>query len=143
MIQGGDPESKNAPAGSPLGMGGPGYQVPAEFLDSLAHIKGAIAAARNNNPEKKSSGSQFYIVAGKPVSSSELSMQESKHRFKYPESTLKEYQALGGVPFLDQDYTVFGRITEGLEIIDSISKVMTDGRNRPLENVWMKISIIN
>ncbi|MEO5581761.1 MAG: peptidylprolyl isomerase [Saprospiraceae bacterium] len=143
MIQGGDPESKNAPTGSPLGMGGPGYQVPAEFLDSLVHVKGAIAAARNNNPEKKSSGSQFYIVAGKPVSSAELSMQESRHQFKYPESAMNDYKTLGGVPFLDQDYTVFARITEGLDIIDRITKVMADGRNRPLENIWMKISIIN
>lgn len=143
MIQGGDPESKNAPSGGPLGMGGPGYLVPAEFVDSLVHVKGAMAAARSNNPEKKSSGSQFYIVAGKPVSAAELTMQESRHRFKYPETALNDYKTLGGVPFLDQDYTVFGRITEGLEIIDLISKAMADGRNRPLENIWMKISIIN
>ena len=142
MIQGGDPDSKNAKQGSALGMGGPGYQVPAEFNDSLAHVKGAIAAARNNNPEKKSSGSQFYIVAGGPVAPSQLSMQESKHNFKYSDTNKKEYEALGGVPFLDQDYTVFGRITEGLDVIDKITKAVADGRNRPVENIWMKVSII-
>ncbi len=142
MIQGGDPDSRIAKPGAPLGMGGPGYQVPAEMVDSLAHIKGAIAAARNNNPEKKSSGSQFYIVAGRPVSPSELSMQENKLRFKYPEQVKSDYATHGGVPFLDGDYTVFGRITEGLELIDFITKSMADSRNRPLDNIWMKISII-
>jgi peptidyl-prolyl cis-trans isomerase B (cyclophilin B) len=143
MIQGGDPESKHATAGAPLGMGGPGYQVPAEFKDSLVHIKGAIAAARNNNPEKKSSGSQFYIVAGRPVTIAELGAQEARHiGFKYTEQSKKDYQDLGGVPFLDQDYTVFGRITDGLDIIDKISKASADGRNRPVENIWMKVSII-
>lgn len=143
MIQGGDPDSKNAKQGAPLGMGGPGYQVPAEFKDSLVHIKGAIAAARNNNPEKKSSGSQFYVVSGRAVTVAELGAQESRHPgFKYTEQSKKDYQDLGGVPFLDQDYTVFGRITEGLDIIDNISKATADGRNRPIENIWMKVSII-
>ena len=142
MIQGGDPDSRLAKPGAPLGIGGPGYQVPAEMVDSLAHVKGAIAAARNNNPEKKSSGSQFYIVAGRPVSPSELSMQENKLRFKYPEQVKSDYATHGGVPILDGDYTVFGRITEGLELIDVITKSMADGRNRPLDNIWMKISII-
>lgn len=142
MIQGGDPESKNAKPGVPLGMGGPKYQVPAEFVDSLSHVKGALAAARNNNPEKKSSGSQFYIVAGRPVNDNELAMQEFKHNFKYPETVKAEYFKIGGVPFLDHDYTVFGQITEGLDIIDQIAAAMTDGRNRPVENIWMKITII-
>ncbi len=142
MIQGGDPDSKNAKPGAALGMGGPKYQVPAEFVDSLAHVKGALAAARNNNPEKKSSGSQFYIVAGRPVNNNELAMQEFKHNFKYPESVKAEYLKSGGVPFLDHDYTVFGQITEGLDIIDKIAASMTDGRNRPLDNVWMKITIL-
>lgn len=143
MIQGGDPTSKDAAAGAALGAGGPGYQVPAEFVDSLAHIKGAIAAARNNNPEKKSSGSQFYIVAGRPVSLPELTMQENKYNFKYNEQVKKDYADLGGVSFLDHDYTVFGRIIEGLDIIDKIAAAGADSRNRPVENVWMKISIIS
>ncbi|MEP7269702.1 MAG: peptidylprolyl isomerase [Saprospiraceae bacterium] len=142
MIQGGDPDSKNAKPGVPLGMGGPKNQVPAEFVDSLAHVKGAIAAARNNNAEKKSSGSQFYIVAGRPISNSELALQEFKFNFHYPESVKQEYSEKGGVPFLDHDYTVFGKITEGLELIDQIAASMSDGRNRPLDNVWMKIVII-
>lgn len=143
MIQGGDPDSKNAKPGTALGMGGPGYQVPAEFVDSLAHVKGAIAAARSNNPEKKSSGSQFYIVSGRPVAPTELSLQEFKHHFKYPESVKKEYASLGGASFLDHDYTVFGRITEGLDIIDQIAAAPADSRNRPLENIWMKITILS
>lgn len=141
MIQGGDPDSKHAPAGAPLGMGGPGYQIPAEFVDSLVHTKGAIAAARNNNPEKKSSGSQFYIVAGKPVRSEELGMVEMQKRYQYPEAASKEYAKIGGAPFLDRDYTVFGRITQGLDIIDKIAAVKADPRNRPLQDVTMKITI--
>jgi len=143
MIQGGDPNSKNAAPGIALGMGSPGYMVPAEFVDSLAHVKGAIAAARSNNPEKKSSGSQFYIVGGRPVAPTELSLQEFKHKFKYPDSVKTEYAELGGVPFLDHDYTVFGKITEGLDIIDKIALASADSRNRPVENIWMKISIIS
>lgn len=142
MIQGGDPNSKGAPAGKQLGTGGPGYTVPAEFVDSLAHVKGALAAARTNNPQKASSGSQFYIVHGRAVTDTELNQQEGRSNFRYPTSVRQDYLAKGGTPFLDQNYTVFGRVIEGLDIIDKIAKTPTASGDRPQENVWMKITLI-
>ncbi|MEZ4984984.1 MAG: peptidylprolyl isomerase [Saprospiraceae bacterium] len=142
MIQGGDPDSKGAPAGKMLGSGGPGYTIKAEFLDSLAHIKGAIAAARTNNPQKRSSGSQFYIVQGRPVTDQDLNQKEGQHGFRYPSHIRKSYLEMGGTPFLDQEYTVFGRIIEGLEVIDEIAATSTNTANRPNEDVWMIIRLI-
>lgn len=142
MIQGGDPESRNAPAGAMLGSGGPGYTIKAEFVDSLAHVKGALAAARTNNPQKRSSGSQFYIVQGREVSDSDLNKREGLHNFRYPRAVRDEYAELGGTPFLDQEYTVFGRVIEGLDIIDEIAGVRTNSQNRPEEDVWMVIRLI-
>ncbi|PHI19281.1 transcriptional regulator [Lewinellaceae bacterium SD302] len=142
MIQGGDPKSKEAPKGQALGSGGPGYTIPAEFVDSLAHVKGALAAARTNNPQKASSGSQFYIVDGRPVSEAELNQQEAKSNFRYPSAVREQYLEMGGTPFLDQGYTVFGRIIEGLDVIDKISKTATGPGDRPEDDVWMKISLI-
>ncbi|HUR31494.1 MAG TPA: peptidylprolyl isomerase [Saprospiraceae bacterium] len=145
MIQGGDPASKNAAPGVALGSGGPGYQVPAEFVDSLVHVKGAIAAARTGdamNPEKKSSGSQFYIVHGSPVDKGTLDNVESRKGFKYTDEQRKEYYAIGGTPFLDRDYTVFGRIISGLEVIDAIAKVEKDQKDRPKKDVKMSMKVI-
>lgn len=145
MIQGGDPESRNAPSGKALGMGGPGYQVPAEFNSKYVHLKGALAAARQGdqvNPEKKSSGSQFYIVQGKPVSESNLQLTEARNGIQYTPEQKEEYMTIGGTPFLDQGYTVFGRVIDGLNVIDSIATVRTDSRDRPTEDVAMKIRVI-
>lgn len=145
MIQGGDPNSKNAAPGISLGSGGPGYQVPAEFVDSLVHIKGAIAAARtgdNVNPDKKSSGSQFYIVDGSPVDDAMLNSIESRKGFKYSDEQRNMYKEVGGTPFLDRDYTVFGRVVQGLEVIDAITKVEKDARDRPKQDVKMTIKVI-
>lgn len=145
MIQGGDPASKNAAPGTPLGSGGPGYQVPAEFVDSLVHIKGAIAAARtgdNVNPEKKSSGSQFYVVQGSPVEDSMLDNIERRKGFTYTEEQRAAYRELGGTPFLDRDYTVFGRVISGLEVIDAIAKAPKDPRDRPVKDVTMSVRVI-
>lgn len=142
MIQGGDPESRGADGKKRLGGGGPGYQVPAEFVDTLAHIKGALAAARTNNPQKKSSGSQFYIVDGKPVSAQQLAATESQKGINYPPDIRKAYLEQGGTPFLDQEYTVFGQVIEGLEVIDKIAEVQTAPGDRPKEDVWMKIRVI-
>ncbi len=145
MIQGGDPASRNARPGQPLGSGGPGYTLPAEFVDTLAHIKGAIAAARIGgpaNPEKRSSGSQFYIVQGKTVTEGQLNQTEASKNMRYSTKIREAYQELGGTPFLDQEYTVFGRVIEGLEVIDKIAGVRTDGRDRPVQDVIMKVRVI-
>ena len=142
MIQGGDPNSRNAAPNARLGSGGPGYQVPAEFVDSLAHVKGAISAARTNNPAKASSGSQFYIVHGRTVTDSELNKQEAATGVRYPSDIRENYLSNGGVPFLDQNYTVFGQVIEGLEVIDKIATTQTGAGDRPVENVTMKISLI-
>lgn len=106
MIQGGDPDSKGAPKGKQLGMGDPGYTIPAEFVSTLTHKKGALAAARTNNPQKASSGSQFYIVQNEM-----------------------------GCRHLNGEYTVFGIVVEGLDVIDKIVAVPTDYANRPLDDV--------
>ncbi len=145
MIQGGDPSSKEASAGVPLGSGGPGHQVPAEFVDSLVHIKGAIAAARTSdsvNPERKSSGSQFYIVEGGPVDDGMLDGIEKRKGFTYTPEQRKAYLELGGTPFLDHDYTVYGRVIKGLEVIDAITKVKKDARDRPIDNIKMTVKVI-
>lgn len=145
MIQGGDPGSKNAAPGVPLGGGGPGYQVPAEFVDTLVHIKGAIAAARtgdNVNPEKKSSGSQFYIVHGDEVDAKMLDNLEKRKGITYSPENRKAYLENGGAPFLDHDYTVFGKVIKGLEVIDAIAKAEKDGRDRPKKDVKMTVKVI-
>jgi peptidyl-prolyl cis-trans isomerase B (cyclophilin B) len=145
MIQGGDPESRGATIEQRLGSGGPGYQVDAEFTPLHAHVKGALAAARTggpSNPEKRSSGSQFYIVQGKPVGEKELETMEYRLGINYPDEVKSQYLELGGTPFLDQEYTVFGRVIKGLEVIDAIAKVNTDRSDRPLENVDMTIRVI-
>jgi len=145
MIQGGDPTSKNAAPGVPLGSGGPGYQVPAEFVDSLVHVKGAIAAARMGdgvNPEKKSSGSQFYIVQGTPIDAASLNSWESRKGIKYTEEQRKAYMEKGGTPALDRDYTVFGHLITGFDVLDKIAKVDKDARDRPKTDVKMTIKVI-
>ncbi|MBK9736705.1 MAG: peptidylprolyl isomerase, partial [Saprospiraceae bacterium] len=112
MIQGGDPDSKNIGDGKKLGSGGPGYTIPAEFVDTLVHVRGALAAARMgdvNNPKKESSGSQFYIVDGKSVSANQLESMELQKGIKYTQATKDVLMTIGGTPFLDQEYTVFGK----------------------------------
>jgi len=142
MIQGGDPQSRGAAAGQSLGMGGPTYQIPAEFVDDLVHVKGAIAAARTNNPEKKSSGSQFYIVQGAPVQEGTLNQIESMRNFRYTPEQRQAYLQHGGTPHLDREYTVYGQIIEGLDIIDKIAAVETAPGDRPKKDVKMKVRVI-
>lgn len=145
MIQGGDPQSKGAGATQPLGMGGPGYQVDAEILKEYVHVKGALAAARtgdNVNPQRRSSGSQFYIVQGRPVESKMLDMMAQRTGVQYTDEQKELYTQLGGTPQLDGSYTVFGRVIEGLDIIDTIAKVQTDRRDRPTSDVQMKAIVI-
>lgn len=145
MIQGGDPDSKNAEAGKPLGVGGPGYQIPAEFVDSLVHVKGALAAARtpdNMNPQKESSGSQFYIVHGKPLDDNTLDRIAAQKDSHYSKEQKELYKTIGGTPFLDKEYTVFGRVISGLDVIDKIANVEKDRRDRPTKDVKMKVRFI-
>lgn len=194
MIQGGDPESRNAPTGQSLGNGGPGYTLPAEIIPGLIHKKGALAAARlgdDVNPEQRSSGSQFYIVQGtvSPNSSFDRFSQSINHnkkmkhlqsllyseenkeiltriqycqaanlvveydslihsfdpvleaymdsvgRHSFSEYQKQTYSTIGGAPHLDGSYTVFGEVVEGIEVVDKIVAVKTDGQDRPIEDV--------
>jgi cyclophilin family peptidyl-prolyl cis-trans isomerase len=200
MIQTGDPDSKTATKGQQLGAGGPDYTIDAEFNPSLIHKKGALSAARTGdqvNPEKKSSGSQFYIVQGKKFQDQELSQLEKQNaitpfvplirqylqkpenasvmqkveaaqkssdqagldaiiksiivqikaqhpeikEFKYTQEQKNIYKTIGGTPFLDMNYTVFGEVIEGLDIVDNIANVQTDKSDRPIEDVKV-ISIV-
>lgn len=142
MIQGGDPNSRDAKAGTQLGSGGPGYKVPAEFHEGLVHTKGMLAAARQGdqvNPERASSGSQFYIVQGKKMSANEIASMERRMGITYSDEQKQAYIEHGGTPFLDGQYTVFGRVISGMEVIDKIAQVQTDRGNRPVDNVTMKV----
>jgi len=143
MIQGGDPNSKRAAAGAPLGNGGPGYTVPAEFRPTLFHKKGVLSAARtgdNINPQKASSGSQFYIVQGKIFTDAGLDSVETfrMNGRKIPAAQREVYKTIGGTPHLDQGYTVYGEVVKGIDIVDQIASVQTSkGRDidRPLQDV--------
>ena len=197
MVQGGDPESKDAEPGIRLGGGDPGYTIPAEFDSTLFHKKGALAAARQGdqqNPEKRSSGSQFYIVQGRVFTAEELDKMTDKmnmqraqgvlrnHFMKHQEelnkmrtegkqeefqirmAELREaadveisqlpplkiseerkqvYTTIGGYPSLDGNYTVFGEVVEGLEVIDQIAAVETDQFDRPMSDLKMKVKVVD
>lgn len=198
MIQAGDPDSKGAPKGQMLGSGDVGYTVPAEFVyPQLFHKKGALAAARqgdNVNPEKASSGCQFYIVTGRVFNDSTLlSMEEQKNQnkftsvfnalaqkhmkeiyqmrrnndqeglmnlqdslfvetqkqmegepeFKFTEEQRQAYTTIGGTPHLDGEYTVFGEVIEGMDVVDKIQQVSTNASDRPDDDIVIKkVSII-
>lgn len=192
MIQGGDPDSKGAPAGKNLGTGGPDYTIPAEFVfPKLYHKRGALSAARTGdevNPNRESSGSQFYIVWGKTYKPAELkqmerqlAMQQEQSVFnqlvadnkakimelrrnrdraglqelqddliastkaicaekglpKFTDEQVESYTTVGGTPFLDNQYTVFGEVEEGLEIVGKIQEVETGRNDRPKDDVVM------
>ncbi|MGB3198330.1 MAG: peptidylprolyl isomerase, partial [Saprospiraceae bacterium] len=145
MIQGGDPNSKNASPGTQLGSGGPNYTIPAEFNKDLIHKKGALAAARTGdqvNPEKKSSGSQFYIVHGAKQNANAINRIEDQKGIKYTEAQKKIYEENGGTPFLDMEYTVFGEVIDGLDVIDKIASTSTSRGDRPETDIKMKIVVL-
>ena len=196
MIQGGDPDSKGAAKGKQLGAGDAGYTIPAEFVPSLYHKKGALAAARQGdqvNPERRSSGCQFYIVWGKTYSDGQVRqlehqmfMQAQQQVFnslamerrsqimdlrrnrdqaglsalqdelvamteaivaekglgKMSDAQKEIYRTVGGTPFLDGQYTVFGEVEEGLDIVGKIQEVATDGNDRPENDITMKVTVL-
>ena len=145
MIQGGDPESKHTKAGQLLGEGSLKYTLPPEFDTSLFHKRGALAAARESdadNPQKRSSSTQFYIVEGKTFTDDQMNKMEDKLKIKIPENHRVIYRTIGGTPFLDMNYTVFGEVISGLDVIRKIADVPTDENNRPLKNIRMKITLI-
>ena len=193
MIQGGDPDSKGAPAGKMLGVGGPDYTLQAEIQDGLFHKRGALAAARQGdevNPERRSSGSQFYIVWGQVYNenqlrqfSKQLRMQKvqdvfhalaSDHRAEImqmrreknrsglqelqdklvaeaesqvgsdglTENQMKLYSTIGGTPHLDGQYTVFGEVEEGLDVVELIQGSATGRADRPLDDIEMRMVVI-
>lgn len=145
MVQAGDPASRRAPAGQMLGDSDAGYEIPAEIVyPALAHTRGALAAARTPdsvNPERKSSGSQFFIVWGQPFDNETLDrIQENTaaatgQEIVIPDSLRGIYNTLGGTPHLDGQYTVFGHVTEGLDVVEAIQGVETDSVDRPLTDV--------
>ena len=138
MVQGGDPNSKNASRYTQLGNGGPGYTIDAEIEPQFIHKKGAIAAARigdAQNPQRKSSGSQFYIVQGGKYPRKYMPRFEEKRGKKYTEEELIAYESLGGTPHLDGQYTVFGEVVKGLNIVDAIAAAKTNNADRPLEDI--------
>lgn len=138
MIQGGDPKSRYARPGQMLGEGTLGYTVPAEFCKEHFHQKGALCAARqgdNVNPKKESSASQFYIVQGQVWDEKTLDMMEKRFGKVFSPEQRKVYCTVGGTPHLDGDYTVFGQLVEGMEVVDRIAAVKTDKGDRPVEDV--------
>ena len=144
MIQGGDPTSKNATPESSLGDGGDDMpRIPAEFRDSLFHKKGVLAAARDDNPEKESSSCQFYIVQGKVFTDSMLNVVETKRlKFKIPEWQREVYKTIGGTPHLDRNYTVYGEVVKGLEMVDAVAATETGKADRPKEDVKMMVTVL-
>lgn len=144
MIQGGDPDSKTAVAGQALGSGDAGYTIPAEFLPTLFHRKGAIAAARDNNPQKASSGAQFYIVQGRVWNDEDLQKQIDRGHTRAPERIYTDeqkqvYKTLGGTPHLDGSYTVFGQLLDGYDVVDAIARQPRDAKDRPLKDIRMQV----
>ena len=193
MIQGGDPDSKGAPAGKMLGVGGPDYTLEAEIKDGIFHKRGALASARQGdevNPERRSSGSQFYIVWGQVYNegqlkqfSKQLRMQKVQQAFNalaashreeimqmrrernrvglqelqdklaaeaesqvkgggLTEEQQKIYATVGGTPHLDGQYTVFGEVEDGLDVVEMIQGTATGRGDRPIDDIEMRITVI-
>jgi cyclophilin family peptidyl-prolyl cis-trans isomerase len=142
MIQGGDPESKTAKPNQRLGGGGGNLErIPYEFKTNHVHKKGALAAARDNNPEKKSSACQFYIVQGKKMTDEEVTQVAQRNGMDYTTQQRAEYMILGGTPRLDNAYTVFGEAIDNLDLVDTIAKQAKDSADRPKEDIKMSMTV--
>lgn len=142
MIQWGDPDSRGAAAWVALGRGGPGYQIDAEI--GAPHYKWTLAAARTwwpSNPEKRSSGSQFYIVQGTPQTAESLNQMAAQKWITYTEEDIARYVEVWGTPMLDNDYTVFGEVVVWLDVINAIAAVEKAPGDRPLEDVKMTVTV--
>jgi cyclophilin family peptidyl-prolyl cis-trans isomerase len=149
MIQGGDPTSKHADSTTMLGSGAlPGDRIPAEFKPQFFHKRGALAAARDGNPQKASSNCQFYIVQGQKIQPDQLTQTENSIKsgnpnFSYSPAQKEVYKRIGGTPFLDQNYTVFGEVLSGMEVIDKITSLPKGANDRPKVDVRMKMRMLN
>lgn len=138
MIQGGDPDSKKAKPGQMLGEGDLGYTIPAEFRVNHINKRGALCAARQGddvNPKKESSASQFYIVQGRTWNDDDMNMMERRFGKHYTAEQRKIYAEEGGAPHLDGDYTVYGEVVEGMDVVDRIAAAKRDRFDRPLEDI--------
>ena len=145
MIQGGDPDSRNAEPGQMVGSGGPGYTIAAEIVPGLIHKKGALAAARQGdqmNPERRSSGSQFYIVQGRVFSPEELDMMEQQRGEAFTDLQRRTYTTVGGTPHLDNAYTVFGEVVQGLDVVERIAATPTGRNDRPQSDIPMTVEVL-
>lgn len=137
VIQGGDPQSKNAKPGAMLGNGELGYKVPAEINDTDFHKRGALGVARDNTPDKSGSACQFYIVVGKKYTDAELDGISTKTGRKFTPEQKEFYKTIGGTPHLDGNYTVFGEVIQGMDVVDKISMEPRDRSDRPNKDVRM------
>ena len=146
MIQGGDPTSKKAQPGQMLGNGSaPGDRIPAEFRteQGIYHKRGALAAARDNNPEKASSNCQFYIVQRKPWRTTQLDSAIVQRKLTLNDDQKKLYTTVGGTPHLDGGYTVYGELVQGFDVLDKIAATKTNKSDRPEADVRMRMFVLN
>lgn len=152
MIQGGDPYSRMPEKMDSLGEGGPGYELDAEFLPHHWHKRGVIAAARNGddvNPQRKSAGSQFYIVQGRKITEEDMKKYTARVQkglndstFQFTKKQKEYYMNIGGTPWLDRQYTVFGEVIRGMEVVDKIAAVEKIPVDRPKKDIRMDVNII-